>query len=328
MRKQGSRARAYRQKQKWGSVTRTVVSPAKETVEVVPDEEWLALTGTEAQSLRQWDARRALIGALWVGGSIRNKSGFATPTWHAGATALGYKSKQSAITSVMSHDVMVPAIERNIKGKRTYSIRLVALPESWFAKINAEWPTRHPNGTNGNHALDAAVVDVIPPKAPATPLVDALEARGAIAPDDAPDDAEALTDVPTEALPYFTLPDNLAVTSAVAMSLLSAVVDVIRKGTYGPAAEQQLKALAQTNTETQQLLAQRLDENTRLRKRLQSAGDEIARLQTERNNLSVQLLQVKHNLESALKGDSVAFVTERVEREIRRLMESKPAMKA
>lgn len=328
------------------TTTNTITTPGKDLVTVLPDDEFRELAGmskSRPQTLTyKWDASRGpVLRALWEHGLFKDKSGLASAKLYAKARKYGYQGASSAMTMMLrggdsdhrSNNGLDVAVERVTQGKRTYEIRLVALPDTWVKRLTQ---TGHPS-TNGHHppgtardeaianvdALKAALAQPVMEPAPDVPMGPATHEATEQAP---PPDPEM-----SGVVPYFHLPEGVEATAMVAMAMLSQVAEIIRSATYAPQAEAQLKALKASVEETQRNLGARVDENTRLRAeiiklktRLQDAADLIAATQHERDGLRQRIMRVEGNLTAALKGDTANFVDEQVRREIRRIMEAKP----
>lgn len=299
----------------------TVTTPAKQLVEVLPDDDYVELSGATRKALNyRWEeSKRPVLGALWRHGTYKDASGFATAKLYKDAAKLGYTGTPQALTMLIrdpnnvknrTHNGLDVAIEREHRGKRTYSIALAALPEAWFAKLDAEWP--HMNGhTSVTKAPDVpteAPPDVVAHTVEPPPIVESDPEMGAV-------------------VPYLHLPEGVEATAMVAMALLSQVVEIARRGTYTPQAEAQLLALKSSLDDTQRNLASRLDENTRLRTRLQEAGEQISALQFECDGLRQRANRLESNLQAAINSDASKWVNGRIQDELRKLMEAKPITK-
>jgi hypothetical protein len=63
------------------AISRHAVSPAGDRIEIVSDDDWMALTGCAEKSIRMWNqgAKRFIIAELWRNGMVEDlKSGRAT----------------------------------------------------------------------------------------------------------------------------------------------------------------------------------------------------------------------------------------------------------
>ncbi len=300
----------------------TVTSPAGETIEIVPDADWLATTGVGEMSLRQWAGKREILGALW------NHGPFVDPNGQSASTDLlkhaqkhyDYRGTHSgAVSQMLKGPVMLPAIDRDTNGKRTRSVRLVALPVKWYKKLDSEWP--HLNGHKAPTPTEA--------------LAEGREERDLIADRDAAETVAALV-LPDPVAHVNNLigpPDvadeddyapavELEIASSVAMALLTQVVDIISTGTPDAGKMRRLEAdLAQASG----LLAARLDENGRMRRTIGELGDEVIALKAERDGLRKRLKAAEYNLDRATGTDTQRIVNELVQKELSKIMSAKPA---
>lgn len=292
----------------------TVTSPAGESIDVVSDDDYLAVCehvegdGHRALSYRFATGKGTILASLWHHGAFIDERGGATARLHEVATTLGYNGAPVALTNLMKQSSLTPALERKIKGKRTYAIRLTTLPESWFQALRST--TGLPK-TNGHASPE-----------PDAPADDVAQVTHYDETEPTPDPDMALT------ASYFALPEGLEATAGVAGALLASVVKIIRSGTYTPQAEAQLEVMRRALDEAQTRLAQRLDENGVLRRRLDQALESNRALIHERDGLRARLMQVESNLTAALKGDDAAYVRSKVEHELERIMKARPAERA
>ena len=296
--------------------TRIVVSPAREHVEVIPDADWLKMARVSEHSLRPWKmARRPVLAALWNHGKFAESSGRATALWHAEAQKYGYAGAPSALNVLLNDNSFQPAIEQELRGKRRYSVRVVALPESWFHKLAAEWPA-----VNGSTASKATR----PP----------IEEPAAAIPEPSVEDREAanlMTDVeldlpelpPDEPLEEYAPPIELHVASSVAMALLTQVVEIISSGSPADT-DRRIRQLTTDLADASDKLARRLSENDQMRKSIRDLGEEIIALRSERDGLRKRLRAAEINLERATSADAQAFINDRVQDEIAKIMRTTP----
>lgn len=320
--------------------SKTVFSPAKEPIEIVPDDEWLALTDSSPMSLRAWHGWKSLvIQALWQHGKFENKSGQATKELADWIAEQGHEFPGSlkAIATLFSHPLNAPAVERDINGKRTNRIQLVALPERWHSKLLLDLAV-----AEGEVAAIPLEPASSPPEAPEASSVTLLdEARASVALDGETQsvgpvngseaewteaDWEALkVDAPTvfETEP----PIELHLASQVAMSLLTTVVEIITAGEADTAKLSASKRIASELDHVQGVLAQRLEENNRLRKQLREAQDIIQATRDERDGLRTRLRATEQNLQSALKGETAHAVNSEIHRRMDEIMRTAPKAK-
>lgn len=307
--------------------SRTVKSAAGESVEIVPDEEWIATTGAERQSLRQWagGVKPWVFRALWEHGEFISENG------RAPAAMWGWLKEQfsdlelPAATRVMAtfrNPVNAPSIEASINGKRTFNIRLVALPETWHNKLVQDIVEVKPR-SNGDtqEAIDAEIrIGLAPaPKPNGAADTETLAELDAATWTDADWDALKL-DAPT--VYEEPAPLEFQVANQVAMSLLTTVVEIISSGKVDTAGQQRLQGEIDA---MQQTLGARLDDLTRLRKQLREAGDLISSLKVERDGLRTRLRQTEHNLHEALKGETAQAVNAEIQKRVDAIMRQPPA---
>ena len=116
--------------------TRTVQSPAGERIEVVPDDEFAAVAGTTPTAIKHMHrTRKAILRSLWHDGAVVDPAGFAIAQL---ADRIGLEQQQRKSVSMKFNEApMGVAVEREIRGRRTNAVRLVALPETWLARIEA-----------------------------------------------------------------------------------------------------------------------------------------------------------------------------------------------
>ena len=317
---------------------RSVVSPARELIEIVPDAEWLELTGAADQAMRQMTARLPLLGALWTQGTFKDESGLASAPFHAAATALGYKAGRESVNDIIRKPVMTPAIRTRTKGKRRYEIGLQALPESWYQKVNAHWP--HVNGSTAAKATGPFV----PVEREALPDREAAETVAAMifcACDchaDSPDPCIRCWDAhphkpdvelppPDEPLSEYAPPIDLTIASSVAMALLTQVVEIVSAGTPADTASH-VKRLEADLSDVADKLARRLAENDNMRKSIREMGDEVMALRAERDGLRKRLRATEANLEAATNADAMRAINDRVQTELAKVMRTAPVHKA
>jgi hypothetical protein len=305
--------------------SKTVTSPAGETIEIVPDVDWCELTGTTDHALRMWNAgaKRFLVGELWLGGeSADPKSGRATTLLHARMRERfgdEIKSQPNSITMMMSDYLNAPAFERKTNGKRTQLIRLIALPELWYGKLMAnldEWEDTSP--------IDPDPIPEPPPgDREAAELMEPI-ILGSTQTDESFE--EMIRDMELDAPTIYAdekPPLEISIASQVAMSLLTTVVEIISAGS-GAAVDEKVRALTGDLEDVMGKLGARLEENDRLRRQLRQAGDEITALRHERDGLRSRLRSTEANLTAALKGDAVQAINGEIMRRVDAIMRVAP----
>lgn len=313
-----------------------VTSPAGDTIEIMSDQGWLDLTGASPKAFTAWTlAKRPLLGALWTHGNFESASGQATAPLHRAATELGYKSSQLSVTHALNHPITALALERRWQGKRTYLWRLRALPESWYRKLDAEWP--HVNGATADTAVRTPAdiqADWDAKQTEAAETVAALimptdEDRQAADMMDAilmpADIEEPLPDMPPpdESQSDYTPAVDLEVASSVAMALLTRVIEIVSSGSPADT-DRRVKQLQADLSDVADKLAKRLTENDRMRNSIRDLGEEIVALRTERDGLRKRLRAAEINLERATSADAQRYVNDEVQKEIAKVMRATP----
>lgn len=119
-----------------------VTSPAGDEIELIPRKQWAAITNTAgagplSQQLRLSDDRRALALALWHHGAFTDPSGMATRLLAEEATKHKGEEITPNLTMMLASPVLGRCVERELKppAKKTYGIKLVALPQTWFDEL-------------------------------------------------------------------------------------------------------------------------------------------------------------------------------------------------
>ena len=298
--------------------SRTVKSAIGTDIEIVADTDWALTAGVSPKALTNWHGSKPLvIRELWEHGPAIDANG--------GATAVLYERMQkhypntfhklperSAITPLLSDEGNAPAFERNVKGKRCYSIELVAMPDVWYRKLIGDLGIRMPTFAATPVALNGTKPEPIEATEP-PPVVQLDEFVST--------DTETLSiDIPDVSGPSI----EVEIAGQVAMELLTRVVEIISAGDSHGVTDVKLRQL-QTEYETVAgRLAQRLEENDRMRRQLRETGEELAAVKLERDGLRQRLRQTEANLTSALKGESAHAVTTEVMKRVDRIMRETP----
>lgn len=306
--------------------TRTVRTPAGEPISVIADEDYAEMAGVSLYSIQKvFRQKLRVLYPLWAQGAVTEKSGRATLILHERATALGYKGKPTALPGLLLDPQNALAVERQTKGKRTYSIRLVALPERWLDLLR-EMDGELADQQEAVQAEERVGLAVVPePAYEAVPV------------DPATHEALEPTTEPVEAGPAVGLGEPelervepleqsttyLEVAPTVAMALLTQVVEIISAGDPH-LTDRRVKQLERDYAEQGANLARRLAENDSLRRQVREAGDQIIALKHERDGIFKRLRIAEHNLEQASNVDTERIVRMRVEQEISKLMQMKP----
>lgn len=310
---------------------RTVKSPAGESIEIIDDDEWMkANEKTSDKSMRQWNGgtKRLVLADLWNRGGIVNESGRATGVlWERMREHYGddVTTQPTSFNGLYNDNPL--AFERKTQGKRTYTIKLVALPESWYGKLLADERERAKIARAAKAEADREADRLA-----------ALQSDELVAHDSTPepiepepyetndDEFDALIrnielDAPTE---YDLAPPlELSIASQVAMSLLTTVVEIISSGS-GAATDERVRKLTGDLNEISSKLSARLEENDRYRRQLRQAGDEITALRHERDGLRSRLRATEANLTAALKGDAVAAINGEIQKRVDAIMRVAP----
>ena len=303
--------------------SRTVKSPAGESIQILPDDDWVDAVGAEPRSLQQWGggSKPYVFRALWEHGEFTNSSG------RVGSEVQTYIQdnypdaqlpvKPAAVMALFRNPVNLPAVISQMNGKRTFSLKLVAMPETWHRKLMQDIGPGKP-GSNGDHAQE--VPEAIPEPSQEVEWTTSERTEWTDA------DWEALQlDAP---IVYEEPPPlEVHIASQVAMSLLTTVVEIISAGTADTTQLTGSKRLTQDLETAQHLLSQRLSENDKLRRQLREAGDSITALRHERDGLRTRLRMTEHNLTEALKGETAQAVNSEIQKRVDQFMRTTPQAK-
>lgn len=297
------------------SSRRMVKSPAGQDILVFEDEAWAQATGlkvgTDAwgKSMSATTARLAPLAVLWRDGPIENPYGLATTVLIDLATELDEDASPNLTQLLGGSPVMRRCVERATQAKRTYSIRLVALPARWLPQVEVLARRRTPS--TAQRAIQTRGADTgtgVPRQAPVPARPATNGARR-----------------PVEAAPAVLEPSRGSldsdVASAVATALLAQVVEVLSKGTGGPQ-EAQLRRDLDSMAER---LGTQVDYVGKLRRDLRASGDEVLALRQERDGLRERLRQTEANLKAATSQDAQRIIDAEVQRQLDRMMREKPA---
>ena len=278
----------------------TVTSPAGEAIEIVDDDDWMATIGRgdgPPQALGHWHGLKpAVIRYLWEYGEITDKSGKASITLHKKLSRDGASSHPFAVANLMQGTINRAAFEREIRGRRTFRIKLVALPERWYRKLQEDISKTFP----------------------------AIRTEGTIVWTPPPPEPEPIEEpAPVEqSSPVL----DIEIASQVAMSLLTTVVEIISNG-KPEAIDSKVRTL-QANLDTvAERLGERIQDNERLRRDLRQAGDEIHALKHERDGLRRELRATQTNLSAALKGEALTAINHEITKRVDQFMRATPTAK-
>lgn len=317
--------------------SRTVKSPADETVEIVSDDDWCLTAGVGINSLKQWNhgMKRLVLRELWERGSVTNKSGQA-------AKELFEQIREhfddvpdvahTSLSGLMRAPVNAACFEVETNGKRTFEIALVAMPERYYNYLMLDI---RKSASNGDRHAAETVANLVMPDQLGSELVDQLvdESDAFEHPQSSyvaerteldPIPVDRTTDDFDDSLIGPALDVDMA--SQVAMSLLTTVVEIISAGSP-EAMDNRVQALHGDLLEVQSRLGQRLEENQALRKRMSLLADEVTALKYERDGLRVKVRKLEANLNSALKGDALQVVNGVIQKKVDEFMRAAPTTK-
>lgn len=269
------------------------------SVEIVPDQDWFVLTGaaTEGEALRLTRARRAAVKALREG-PITDPNGQATRELYRRMVRNGYDGgNPRSLTGVLREPAMATAIARDINGKRTMRIELVAVPERWAHLLNRE-----------QSAQDEPVTE----PEPATPE-----------PVTEPEPQGELTDsylVDTEAL-------RLDVAGSVATALLTRVIEIVSSPDSSKQAVLERDTALAERDDARTRLATALEYGQRMARENRQLGDDLAAVKHERDGLRKRLGQAEANIArmTAPNGATAQVVNDLVQAELAKVMRAAPA---
>lgn len=310
----------------------TVFSPAGEPVEILSDEDWCDLTGLTMHGVsRPYVAKLRVVQALWHHGEYTSPNGKATALLHPDAVSYGYQGAPNAITGLIADPLNAPMLERKVTGKRTYGIKLIALPHSWYRRLLELESAMTAVEAQRMTELEALIHTPGPEPIPEPSEGDKEAAElvgGMVLPVDTsePDEPELVVDLPAYVPPPDLLESSpyLEVAPQVAMALLTQVVEIITAGSPEQA-DQRVRHLTQEVAAIADKLARRLQENDAMRRQLRTLGEELNAVKYERDGLRSRLRQTEHNLKVALKSDIMQQVNERVYKELDRVMRVVPS---
>lgn len=314
-------------------MARTVISPGGETVELVGDEQFLRRYNLAPRTLNDmWANRVPLLSTLWVSPAFVDKTGRATfKVAEAIAALTDVRPNPLSLNALMNKGGPISqCVDRTIRGKRCFEIRLVRLPQSWYDRLEranlkptaAPKPSRALDGVPEPSPVDAAEAGADaetgvygrPVVVDETERVELrLGADGA---------AQTTTESP---LPpkWEPAPMELQISQVVAMQLLTAVVEIVSSG-KAPDHAPRIAQLEADLREVEQRLGAQYDETKRLRRKLGEAADVISAKQVEVDGLRRRLRIAEHNLGVAGSADVNRLVTEQVREELAKIMRSAP----
>lgn len=318
-------------------IQRHAVSPAGDRIEIVSDDDWIKLTGCTEKSLRVWNlgAKRFIIAELWRNGAVLNESGRATrDLWARMDESFPgeVEGKQTSFPGWSTDSLNAPAIELVKNGKRTFSIKLIGLPSTWYDFLQADETERArvqraaereaerlERERLDREAAESVAAQIMPEPVGASLNGTSVEDR------EVDEFADMMRDIQLDAPTVYDMepPLEIAIASQVAMSLLTTVVEIISAGT-GAQVDEKVRQLQGDLSDIAGKLSQRLEENDRMRRQLRSAGEEIQALRYERDGLRSRLRATEANLTAALKGDAVQAINGEIQRRVDSLMRVAP----
>jgi hypothetical protein len=335
-------------------IQRHAVSPAGDRIEIVSDEEWLKRTGGSLRGLRVWyaGAKPFVFAELWRNGPVTDeKSGRAAKLlWDRMRETFGddaITTNPGSFSTFARDPNNAPAFENVTVAKRTYLIKLVAMPQCWYDHLEKDESERarakraadRANEKLDRERLDREAAELVASEVmPLTDsdiatesLIAAESLNGTHAETDAAhDDAfdNIMRDIQLDAPTVYDMepPLEIAIASQVAMSMLTTVVEIISAGT-GAAVDEKVQSLTGDLNDALGKLSARLEENDRYRRQLRQAGDEIQALRYERDGLRSRLRATEANLTAALKGDAVQAINGEIQRRVESIMRVAPSKK-
>jgi regulator of replication initiation timing len=285
--------------------SRTVKSPAGEDVEVFNHTDFTELCGGNpdrpGQYLMLTSDRLALLRSLWYEGKVVDPSGRAVSILLHRAIKFGGDESGRVRSALLAGVPLLVALERDINGKRTKRVQLVALPEGWLNAIE-EWAPRP---------------DPEPEQEPEQSLDDE-PATGAVPPvEDPPDDGDVTPPPPPVHVPEL----QVEIASSVATALLTQVVEIITSG----AGDSPMFAMVRAEvSQLEERLGDQMAYTTKLRRQLSELGDELTALKLERDGLRRRIREVEHNLKVATGADAQRIIDAEVRKQLDRVMRSAP----
>jgi hypothetical protein len=301
--------------------TRQVISPAGDIIQITSDEDWLDAVGGGPNALRQWGggAKPFILRALWEHGEFTEKSG------RVGTVVQSYirdnyreaeiSDNPSSVMALFRNPVNYPAVMSQMNGKRTFSLKLAAMPEIWYAKLMDDIGPGTPS-TNGDQAEPVDADREAAEQVAALVLPQGEQFTDA-------DWADLKLDAPT----VFDepAPMDVHIANQVAVSLLTTVVEIITAGKADTAQLSGSKRLQGDLDHARELLSARLSENDKLRRQLREAGDMISALKVERDGIRSRLHMTERNLSEVLKGETAQAVNAEIHKRVDQIMRTAPA---
>jgi hypothetical protein len=332
------------------AISRHAVSPAGDRIDILSDEEWLKRTKGSAKGLRVWysGAKPLVIADLWRNGPVADeKSGRAAKLlWDRMRETFGddaITTNPGSFSTFARDPNNAPAFENVTVSKRTYQIKLVALPQCWYDHLEQDESERAKAKRAADRAAEKlererldreaaeTVANAVMPLTDADIATESLVAAESRNGTDTAHDAEfddIMRDMQLDAPTVFDIepPLEIAMASQVAMSLLTTVVEIISAGT-GAQVDEKVRALQSDLNDVMGKLSARLEDNDRMRRQLRQAGDEIQALRYERDGLRSRLRATEANLTAALKGDAVQAINGEIQRRVESIMRVAPSKK-
>jgi len=290
-------------------VSRTVTSYGGDEVLVLDDEDLAEMLGVGPEWIG-WGlltsplrSRTAALGALWYSGPIEDPSGQATARLRELAAALD-PGAGPVTRGVLDAPLVRLCWESEVRGRRTFSIRLVGLPERWvepilaYATTEEKTPAQTPEGGPGVEPVE------VPEPCPA----------------------------PVSAGPA-PLPDGLV--DEVATALLARVVETLSGAPGSPQAVAELAGLRRelaTATEalaaSQDRLGEVLEYGRRLKRERDEARDRLGAVTEERDGLRQRLRLAEANLKVAMSQETRSVIDGEVRKEVAKVMRQAPTARS
>jgi hypothetical protein len=302
-----------------------VKSPTGAEIEIVSDDDWALTAGVGIRSLAMWARSKPLvIRELWEHGPVTDKSGRATAVLlerireHYPDTVYEL-SAGTGVHALLSDATNAAAFHRRVQGKRTYEIKLIALPEIWYEKLR--WDI----GTRGGMYTATPVTNGTKPDPVEVfiPSESDRQAAETVATLVLPEELPPLDIVEeSPAMPEPVL--DIDISRQVAMDMLTLCVEIIAAGKSDGVNVAELQKLRNELVHSQGLLSERLGENDRLRKQVRDLGEELRSTKFERDGLRQRLRATETNLSAALKGETAHAVTTEVMKRVDRIMREPP----
>lgn len=275
------------------TISTQLETPAGDRIEVLRDDDLAPALGYDevnrhyANAIMWSEMRAPVVGALWRHGRYEHRTGFATAKLAADA---GLELRQCG--AVLKAPVMDFCIDASRRGKRTYHLQLIALPERWIERVIDSEPALR---VVPHETIEATHTELVP-----------------------------LTHTPLTPSPLSVIDIDqpaLEVAQAVATALLAQVVDIISHGHASGAEVEQLRVeLAALSAR----LGDQVGDSQKLRRQLREASDELVAVKEERDGLRRRAMIAEQNLKTATSGDVNRMIDAEVRKRLDKLMREVP----